>query len=97
MLKETEPTTRKYRIAAYNARLHKRQICPANHNIEYAYGWYYVDGEPRRAPDVTRRAKELEDNPEVRVFYNSTWNTYTLSYVNIRCDPPVTIRGSVDV
>jgi len=97
MLKETEPTTRKYRIAAYNARLHKRQICPANHNVEYANGWYYVDGEPRQAVDVTRRSNELRENPDVSVFYNDTWNTYVLSYVEHVDGYTTPIRGAVDV
>lgn len=95
MLKATDPTTRKYRIAAYNARLHKRGICPANHNVEYACGWYYVDGEPRQAPDVTRRSQELEDDPNVEVFFQESWNTYVLSPIEHEFGSPV--QGTVDV
>lgn len=97
MLQQTEQTSRKYRIAAYNQQLHQRQICPANHNVSYGNGWYYLDGEPRRLPAVTSRAKELEEDPTTMVYFNDKMNTYTLSRVNNRTDPPVMVRGEVSV
>ena len=81
MLKPAKPSTRKYRIATYNAMLHQRSICPGNHHVEYANGWYYFDGDPRRNPRVTRRAKELEEDPTVEVFYSEGYNTYVLAPV----------------
>jgi len=78
MLKDTEQTSRKYKIAALNQRLHKNSICPANHNINYYNGWYYLDGDPSQRPDITRRAKELEESFQSKVMYQSTWNTYVL-------------------
>lgn len=97
MLKQTEQTSRKYRIAAYNRRLNQNSICPANHEVSYGYGWYYFDGEPRHLPAVTSRAKEIEEEPTVAVFYNDKFNTYTLSRVNDRLDPPTAVRGEVPV
>ena len=76
MLKSTTQESWKYRVAAFNKRLHRNQICPANHTVEYANGWYYYDGEPQQRPEITRRAKELEGNPNVEVRYNQGWNTY---------------------
>lgn len=97
MLKQTEQTSRKYRIAAFNQRLHQNQICPANHEVQYGNGWYYLDGEPRQRPEITRRAKELEEDPNKMVFFNETFNTYTLSSVAHRNDPAVPVRGEVHV
>ena len=97
MLKQTELTTRKLRIAAFNARLHERSICPANHNVEYANGWYYLDGEPRLAPDITRRARELREDPNVGVFFHEQWNTYVLSPTTVVDGERYPERGSVPV
>jgi hypothetical protein len=77
-----------------NSRLHQNGISPANHNVEYARGWYYIDGEPRRAPDVTRRSKELEENPDVGVFYSEPVNTFVLAPLSAQGMP---MRHSVRV
>jgi len=97
MLKQTDQDSRKYKIAAFNARLHRNSICPANHNVSYANGWYYYDGEPKQAPDITAKAREMEEDPHVMVFYNSTMNTYTLSGVTYIDDTPSPVRGEVPV
>jgi hypothetical protein len=73
-----EQTSRKYRIAAYNEQLHMNQICPGNHSVEYAYGWYYFDGDARRCPLATKNARVAEESEEIVVAYNSGWNTYVL-------------------
>lgn len=94
MLKPTDPTLRKYKIAALNARLHQTQLCPANHNVNYHNGWYYVDGNPSQRPSLTRRAKELMDEPGTEVRFNDAWNTYVLQSVTDDGHPQ---QGSVAV
>lgn len=40
--------------------LHERSICPRNHDLEYAYGWFYIDDRPPfRDPQLTSEADEL--------------------------------------
>lgn len=77
MLQETNQTKEKMHIAVFNAWLHRGSICPANHHVEYGYGWYYLDGNPERNTKVTRLANELWESGAV-VLYSSTWNTYVL-------------------
>jgi hypothetical protein len=95
MLKDTTQDPRKYRIATFNARLTQNQVCPANHDIGYHNGWYYLDGEPRQAPDITAKAKEYETDPTVEVRFNERFNTYVLTPI----DPTTGYaeRGSVPV
>lgn len=81
MLQNTKQTSRKYRIAAFNQLLDRNSICPANHDVNYEFGWYYYDGEPEQRPGVTRQAKEMEKDPNVMVFYNDKFNTYVTSSV----------------
>jgi hypothetical protein len=97
MLQDTTQDPWKYRVAAFNARLNQNEVCPANHTVNYHNSWYYLDGEPRQAPDITAKAKEYESDPTVEVRFNTTYNSYVLVPVNIRADPPVVIRGSVPV
>jgi hypothetical protein len=97
MLQSTEQTSRKYRIAAFNQRLHQNSTCPANHNVNYRFGWYYYDGEPQQRPGITQRSKELEENPDVAVFYQESYNTYVLSSVARRSEPAVPVHGEVHV
>lgn len=95
MLKDTSQDLWKYKIATYNQKLHQASICPANHTVEYANGWYYYDGEPKQRPDVTRKAKELQTNPNVVVRFQSAYNSYVL----VPFDPTsgFTERGEVHV
>jgi hypothetical protein len=97
MLKQTTQESWKYRVAAFNQRLHQNEICPANHNVFYRSGWYYLDGEPKQRPGITQRSKELEENENVAVFYNRKMGAYVLSSVNRRHDPAVPVRGEVRV
>jgi hypothetical protein len=82
MLKDTEQESWKYRVATFNAHLHKNGICPANHNVSYSDCWYYYDGKPRQRPDVTRKSKEMEERDDVEVRFSEVWNTYVLSHVD---------------
>jgi len=95
MLKDTTQESRKYRIATYNAMLNEKQICPGNHTVEYANGWYYFDGEPIQKPSITKRAKELENDPTVEVRFNQSFNTYVLTPINP--DTGFAQRGAVPV
>lgn len=79
MLQRTEQDSWKYRIAQFNKELHEAAICPANHAVEYANGWYYFDGGPERRPTTTRRAREAEADEGRRVVFNPGWNTYVLT------------------
>lgn len=78
MLKNTNPTLRKFKIATYNKMLHNNSICPANHEINYYNSWYYFDEKPEQRPNITRKAKENMKNPNITVKFNELWNTYVL-------------------
>lgn len=35
---------REFCVALFNRELHKNSICPGNHDVEYQFGWFYMDG-----------------------------------------------------
>ena len=78
MLKNVTQELYKYKIATYNRMLNNNSICPANHDVNYYNSWYYFDGKPEQKPEITRKAKDYYDNPNVIVKFNKKFNTHVL-------------------
>lgn len=78
----SEQTRRTLCIAIQNHFLHQRSICPGNHEVDYCRGWFYFDGVPRRDPELSQKADELQPRLEagqITVYFSPTWNTYVLN------------------
>ena len=65
-------------ISLFNRELHKRSICPGNHEVCYSHGWFYFDGKPSRRPELTAEADRLLAQGVI-VYYSPTWNTYVIT------------------
>ena len=70
-------------IALYNQLLHAEGICPANHTVNYDYGWFYYDGTPFHRPDLTAKADQLLASGEFQVLYWGMGNTYVLGELSV--------------
>lgn len=80
MLQRTEQTLEKFCVAMMNADLHKNNICPANHGVEYwGKAIFAIDGDPVERFDLEREGQERYDNGEDYVLYSSTYNSYILA------------------
>ena len=73
-----DQTKREYCIALFNQELHKNNICPGNHTVDYSYGWYYYDGIPRQRKDLTDEAVRLMKAKTHVILYCGDFNTYVL-------------------
>lgn len=58
--------------------LNRNSICPANHSVGYHRGWYYFDEEPEQRPEITRKAMEHQQDPDVEVVFSPRYNSYVL-------------------
>ena len=79
-------TKREFCIALLNRRLHKNNICPGNHNVGYFNGWFNIDDEQFRDPDLTAEADKIMKAGTHRVLYSEVWNTYVLDGMPQECD-----------
>ena len=79
IVKAADQTKREYCIAVMNRLCHKNSICPANHNVDYQYGWFYFDdNKPEQRPELTREAEDEMKNPATCVGYWQGANTYII-------------------
>lgn len=79
MLVKAEQNKREYCIAVMNRLMHKNNICPGNHDVDYRNGWFYCDDQsPEQRPELTEQAEQEMNNPEFIVAYSSVWNTYVI-------------------
>jgi hypothetical protein len=47
-------------LACWARRLHRHNICPLNHNLDYGNGWFYFDDDPPfHDPELIREAEQL--------------------------------------
>lgn len=76
-----DQSKRAFCIAIFNRELNKRNICPANHDVDYANGWFYMDGENvGQRPDYTAEADQMMKTGSHRVLYWPEGNTYVIDY-----------------
>ena len=83
MVRAKYQTKRAMCIALFNRYLHQNSWCPANYDVDYGHGWFYVKRgrqesyPPQHRMDITAEAeKKLREGYEV--LYSPEWNTYVL-------------------
>lgn len=69
---------REFCIAIFNRELHKNSICPANHDVDYDRGWFYMDGNCGQRPELTAEAESIMESGSHCVGYWQGANTYVL-------------------
>jgi hypothetical protein len=56
----TRPDKKLTILACWARRLHRHNICPLNHNLDYCRGWFYFDQDPPfRDPELVQEAEDL--------------------------------------
>ena len=65
-------------IAVFNRSLNENSICPANHNIDYGHGWFYLDDNCDQRPELTAEAERIMKSGSHCVGYWQEANTYVL-------------------
>lgn len=88
MVKAKDQTKRTMAIALFNRDLHKNNICPGNHEVDYNRGWFYFDSgkADRHGKEVGYRTQDKKLTAEAdeklkegyEVLYSPVWNTYVL-------------------
>lgn len=78
MTEDKSGEIRKLNEALMNRELNASGLCPANFDVSYCKGWFYIDNDPaQRRPDITAEARELYSEG-VRAVYSSVGNTFFL-------------------
>lgn len=66
-----------YCCAALNEHLNKTKRCPANHCVEYRYGWFRLDDSPPfRDSELQARATQAQQCPYTEIGYWPRGNCY---------------------
>lgn len=83
MVRAAEQSKRTLCIALFNRQLHANNICPANHEVAYDCGWFYMDGKNvGHRPELTAEADEIMRSGRYVVLYWEEGNTFVLGDVN---------------
>jgi hypothetical protein len=77
IVKAADQGKREFCIALFNRFLHKTNRCPANHEVDYANGWFYLDGKKFHRPELTVEADQLM-RAGATVFFWNEGNTFVL-------------------
>lgn len=78
IVQATHQTKREFCIAVFNRTLDSNSICPANHDVDYDRGWFYMDGACEQRPELTAEAVEIMRSGSHYVGYWALGNTYVL-------------------
>lgn len=73
-----DQTKREYCIALFNEYLNSKDLCPANHTVDYANGWFYLDMACFHRPDLTAKADALRAAGTHVILYCGDFNTYII-------------------
>jgi len=79
LVKPSEVTKREVCIALFNRYLHSHSYCPANHEVDYAYGWFRFDDKVLRRPDLTAEADVILKSHKDAIWFSESFNTYLLA------------------
>ncbi len=78
LIKASKQSKENMCVALYNRILHENNICPANHEVFYSHGWFYVDDhKPVHNTTLTQEAERLLAKG-VTVYYSPTYNSFVL-------------------
>ncbi|MCK4668192.1 hypothetical protein KAU33_15685 [Candidatus Dependentiae bacterium] len=78
MTEDKSGEIRKLNEALMNRELNASGLCPANFDVSYSKGWFYIDDDPaQRRPDLTAEARELYSKG-IRAQYAPSANTFFL-------------------
>jgi hypothetical protein len=62
----------------FNRELHAKGICPGNHTVDYASGWFYYDAMILRRPALTAEADRLMKAKTHIILYCGDFNTHVI-------------------
>lgn len=78
LVKARDQEKNEFCVALYNRELDKNNMCPANHEVEYQNGWFYLDGKNvGHRPELTAEADQLLES-SATVWYWQEGNTFVL-------------------